>query len=155
MGDNPLRSGGLVLLEPEVVAVFLRHRQDAPTKLEAGGILLGHRRGPHLHVVEATEPTKHDKRARTRFDRAPTIHRDLALDRWGRSGHIVDYLGEWHTHPEEDPRPSSIDLDAWRAIYGHRSVPMIFIIVGWGHQWLGVGQRANLSRFDVAAISTT
>uniref|UniRef100_UPI003CED28D9 Mov34/MPN/PAD-1 family protein n=1 Tax=Enterobacter cloacae complex sp. 280C5 TaxID=3395861 RepID=UPI003CED28D9 len=32
----------------------------------------------------------------------------------GRSDGFLVYLGEWHTHPEDFPQPSSTDLRSWR-----------------------------------------
>lgn len=51
----------LVYFAPEVIAVFgqyVQGDQDA----EAGGILLGHVRGIHLEILEATVPTPKDRR---------------------------------------------------------------------------------------------
>ena len=47
----------LVVLNEAVTQVSVRHRQRFPWQTEAGGILLGRRRGNHFEVVEATEPT--------------------------------------------------------------------------------------------------
>ncbi len=50
----------LVVLNEAVTQVSVRHRQRFPWQTEAGGILLGRRRGNHFEVVEATEPTVSD-----------------------------------------------------------------------------------------------
>lgn len=146
IGDNPCAWGGQVLIEAQVLITISRHRQDAPRKAEAGGILLGQRRGIHMHVVEATEPAPKDRRGRTHFDRSPAVHQEIATARWHRSGGTVDYVGEWHTHPEDMPSPSRIDREAWQAIYRSRApAPMIFIIAGMsGHHWVGLGQHDAL-----------
>jgi integrative and conjugative element protein (TIGR02256 family) len=57
----------------------------------------------------------------------------------------MDYLGEWHTHPEEKPIPSFLDISEWRKICSARKERMIFVIVGWtGNLWLGEGQGNNI-----------
>lgn len=146
LGSNPFAMGGWVLFEPVVLETIGHFRQDTKNKSEAGGILLGFRRGPHLHVVEATTPTNRDRRSRTGFERSAEIHRHIAMCRWQDTGGTMDYLGEWHTHPEANPSPSGIDLAAWNAIYAtrpHRSV--IFVVAGnSNHCWFGVAQASTL-----------
>ena len=52
----------------------------------------------------------------------------------------MDYLGEWHTHPERAPIPSAIDRNEWKVIAAARTTPMLFLILGtMGLPWLGVG----------------
>jgi integrative and conjugative element protein (TIGR02256 family) len=63
----------------------------------------------------------------------------MALAEWSNSGETMDYIGEWHTHPESDPRPSALDLDEWRKICHRRNDTMVFLIQGTLHQWVGVG----------------
>lgn len=56
--DAPCR-----LLMPSAIVIELdSFKQTRSDHLEAGGILLGLRRGPHLEVVAATRPMKGDKR---------------------------------------------------------------------------------------------
>jgi integrative and conjugative element protein (TIGR02256 family) len=53
---------------------------------------------------------------------------------------VVDYLGEWHTHPEVLPSPSSLDISEWQLICRRKATPMVFMIVGMdGSLWAGVG----------------
>ncbi len=131
---------GFVLLETQVLQVLARHRQlhqDAP---ESGGILLGYRRGSHLHVTEATVPLASDQASRTRFLRSAVPHQQAALARWRQSGGTIDYLGEWHTHPEHSPSPSTIDTRGWRRICSKRKNPMLFVIAGTQDRlWIGLG----------------
>jgi integrative and conjugative element protein (TIGR02256 family) len=57
----------------------------------------------------------------------------------------MDYLGEWHTHPEDRAAPSSLDLKEWRKIHEHRAMPMLFVILGWSSRaWIGVGLEKRL-----------
>lgn len=145
-GDNPCSWGGQVLIEAAVLITVSRYRQNAPQKTEAGGILLGQRRGKHVHVIEATKPAHTDRRTRMRFDRASATHQEIATARWHASGGTIDYIGEWHTHPEDRPSPSLIDREAWLAICQARAPSaMIFIIAGMAeHHWFGLGQHDAL-----------
>lgn len=136
---------GFILLEARVLAVLTQHRQIHGGTPESGGILLGYRRGTHLHVTEATAPQPSDQGSRTRFLRSASPHQQAALTRWRDSGKTVDYLGEWHTHPEACPSPSMIDTSGWGRIYSKRRVPMLFIIAGTlDRLWIGLGTQLGL-----------
>jgi len=152
MGDNTLLDGGLILIESEVMTTLGRYRQRSSNACEAGGILLGHRRGVHLHITEATEPTEHDIRTRTSFVRSQKVHQEVALEKWRVSEGTVDYLGEWHTHPELDPQPSSIDRREWKAICKLRgSLAMVFIIAGTtSDTWFGVGRATAIASLHMS-----
>jgi integrative and conjugative element protein (TIGR02256 family) len=137
---NPFETDAFVLIEPSALKTLNQFRQDTALKPESGGIILGYRRGPHLHIVEVTRPMPNDRQSRFSFDRAAQGHSEFALRRWRESNQVMDYLGEWHSHPEPLPAPSSIDLQGWRAILASRGKPMVFIIVGNDtSNWYGVG----------------
>lgn len=136
---------GFVLVEDRVLRVIARHRQLQGGTPESGGILLGYRRGPHLHVAEATAPLESDKASRTRFFRSAAPHQQAALTRWRESGGTMDYVGEWHTHPECNPVPSMIDTHGWEQISGTRKAPMLFVIVGTQDRfWIGLSTATGL-----------
>ena len=138
---NPVERDGWILIEETVVTTMLSFRQDEVGKPEAGGILLGYRRGIHIHVVDATIPRQKDKRSLFGFFRKDPYHGKYAVKQWKSSREFIDYVGEWHTHPEPDPHPSSIDLFEWKEICKSRNDPMAFIIVGdRGKLWIGVGK---------------
>lgn len=115
-----------------VLQVFQENVQALPGDCESGGILLGCVRGQHLEVIQATVPTKWDKRFRHLFERMSLGHRELAEGRWRDSSGTVRYLGEWHTHPENDPNPSNLDQLEWRKLAEKRQDkrPMLAVIVG-------------------------
>lgn len=139
------RNGAMLLIEPQVLERLAAFRQMATSAPEAGGILMGYRRGPHTHVTEATLPTARDVQRRFGFFRHATHHQRVALRRWKESGETMDYVGEWHTHPEDDPSPSGIDLRHWRNIAQASSKPMAFLIVGRSSTWCGIGLKNNLA----------
>lgn len=126
-------SGGpCLVIQDEVLAVFVRYAQTNVFTPESGGILLGYVREPHLEILEATEPTPWDKRLRSFFNRSAQGHRDLAQRRWAESGGLVRYLGEWHTHPEDYPTPSEVDKSGWIKLANKRQDgrPVLAVIVG-------------------------
>lgn len=136
---------GFVLIEERVLQLFGQHRQLLQGAPESGGILLGYRRGSHLHVTEATAPLVSDQASRTHFFRAAAPHQQAALVRWRESGGIMDYLGEWHTHPEHSPSPSTIDTGGWQRICSKRKTPMLFVIAGTQDRlWISLGTPKGL-----------
>lgn len=125
---NPFISGGLILIETTVLEVIGSYRQDNTIKPEAGGLLLGFRRNHHIHVVTSTTPKPRDVRSRFKFHRRDQRHQVEAEKLWVNSGKKIDFLGEWHTHPEEFPSPSIIDLRGWSQLSKPRCEPLIFVI---------------------------
>lgn len=122
----------LVHFSERTLAVFQDHIQREATDAEAGGLLLGTVHGNHMLIEQATTPTKWDKRFRTLFERMPFGHQAIALARWNASKGTVRYLGEWHTHPEDNPQPSGLDRSEWNRLAGFRldQRPMLAVIVG-------------------------
>jgi integrative and conjugative element protein (TIGR02256 family) len=118
------------LFDATVVRTLQRWRQIG-TKPEAGGTLLGYRRDPHLHVVTITEPGQRDIRNRYGFLRRDGAHQAAALALWKRTQATGYYLGEWHTHSERVPTPSSLDQREWeKLMQGTIESDLLFLIVG-------------------------
>ena len=119
-------------ISDQVQEVLQKHVQRRDSDPESGGILLGHVRGESLEILEATVPTIWDKRMRYFFERMPFGHQLLANERWTASNGTVRYLGEWHSHPEDFPIPSQLDLTEWAALAKKRKDkrPMLTLIVG-------------------------
>lgn len=107
----------------KIVSCTRRHRP-----LEAGGLILGLRKGLYLHVVEITRPQAWDRQSATRFHRSPKGHRIAAFKHWRKSGEKMDWIGEWHSHPGFSLSPSSIDIRNWHDIVRKRKAGMVFPI---------------------------
>lgn len=132
VSDWTLADGSLLLnFSDEVRGVFERNVQvgDLP---ESGGVLLGtvHERG--LLVTIATTPTRLDRQLRYLFERLPFGHRAVAKRQWRQSAGTTRYIGEWHTHPQDIPVPSGIDLVEWQKLAKKRADqrPLLAVIVG-------------------------
>ncbi|WP_316657822.1 Mov34/MPN/PAD-1 family protein [Ralstonia condita] len=138
---HPFNEEARVLIEPSVLVTLMRYRQTSAATPESGGILLGYRRGAHLHVSTMTTPQPGDTQHRYSFQRQAHRHQKIALERWEAEHKTMDYIGEWHTHPETEPTPSSIDTREWQNIYHTKSEPMVFLIAGTRNMvWAGVGR---------------
>ncbi|MGE6166875.1 Mov34/MPN/PAD-1 family protein [Aeromonas rivipollensis] len=122
----------LLHFSESVLRTFCQHIQVSEFDYEAGGILLGSVHGAHLLIEQATVPTTWDKRFRYQFERMPAEHEAVAQSRWMASQGTVRYLGEWHTHPEDHPRPSGLDISEWRQLSAQRrdNRPILAVIVG-------------------------
>jgi integrative and conjugative element protein (TIGR02256 family) len=121
----------LVILSDQVTQVLMRYRQRFPWQTEAGGILLGRRRGNHIEVVEATEPTRLDRRAPYLWEREVSGHAQAATGAWRLAAGTVDYVGEWHTHPQRVPTPSSLDRREWHKLAQARpKTSLVAVVVG-------------------------
>jgi integrative and conjugative element protein (TIGR02256 family) len=95
-------------LHPDVFKVFKDYQQVSGRK-EAGGILLGTVFPEKVLIEIATSPNNRDKAGRFFFNRNVDMAQ-LAVNRaWAESGGKTIYVGEWHTHPEPKPTPSSDD----------------------------------------------
>ncbi len=127
--------GGVVKLTPEALAQMLLFRQVEADSREAGGVLLGrHIIGCRDIIIdEVTSPAPADRRMRLSFQRSQAYHQQVIDARWRNSRGTCQYLGEWHTHPEAYPTPSSVDVSDW-----HRRLQvdqfsgdaLLFIIIG-------------------------
>jgi len=153
MWHNSTETNGNILIEPSVVELVRGYCQHQSNMPESGGILLGYRRGTHLHVVSATTPQRDDQRKRFHFSRCDQYHQNVAISQWNMSGNTMDYIGEWHTHPEPKPTPSSLDMSEWKKICCARKSSMVFLIVGWtGVFWLGVGRGQHIAQVSEVSI---
>lgn len=119
----------LVVIMPNVLARLMRYRQLHWYSLEAAGVLIGERRGPHLVIQDISEPGKGDIRSRYYVDRKGVHHQRAVELAFLRSGGTLQYIGEWHSHPEDEPSPSTKDRDSWNR-YLSALEPMVLIIVG-------------------------
>lgn len=91
---------------------FIQHNGQP----EAGGVLLGRalkETGDSI-IDEITIPTEGDRRSRFAFHRSRKKHQQAIDMAWEESQKTCNYLGEWHTHPEPVPTPSSVDLRNWK-----------------------------------------
>jgi len=138
--DAPSR----VLIPSTIVDQLNQFQQTGLQDLEAGGLLLGLRRGPHIEIVRITTPLRDDIRTRTSFHRRDLGHFQLADRLWMDSQHTIGYVGEWHTHPEPLPRPSFVDTSEWRRVMRKEKRPTIFLIIGTSDWLVGRGPVGNL-----------
>lgn len=92
----------------DVVAREARQSRDG---LETGGILLGHDYGQRIEIRHAGDPGPNAVRGTHTFDRDLAHATALAEAAWIRDR--SQWLGEWHTHPNQELVPSPRDLTSY------------------------------------------
>lgn len=102
----------------EVLLTLFKYRQLESKSSEAGGVLIGRENidNNNLIIEYVTSPMKNDIRTRTRFFREDKGHVNYYKKLFEKHDGIYLYVGEWHTHPEDYPRYSVLDLVNWRKI---------------------------------------
>ncbi|MBO0356202.1 MULTISPECIES: Mov34/MPN/PAD-1 family protein [Flagellimonas] len=99
-----------VIFDEGVLNVFSHFKQTG-NKHEKGGILLGKRlENNKILVTKATTPTLFDKSYRYSFHRDKKSAQLFINYEFLNSLGKTIYIGEWHTHPEDYPTPSSTDI---------------------------------------------
>lgn len=123
-----------ILIEKELLndMLFLEQKEGLN---ESGGILLGkHNKKKHLYQITFfSKPNKKDNCGKYYFIRNKEAAQQVIDNKWKESLGIVNYLGEWHTHPCTNPYPSNTDLSLLKSIIEDKSnvwPNVIMIIIG-------------------------
>src|SRR5688572_22440122 len=102
-----LKTGQKLALLPEVMEYLDQFRQIEPGKPESGGQLFFKLVENDIHICRATGPYKTDQQSRFSFE---PDKKKQAADIKSHFKKGLHFLGDWHTHPEEFPIPSQMDL---------------------------------------------
>lgn len=144
-----LSNEGKFKFSDEVLNLMITYVQDKRYKREAGGVLIGRfiKNSKHIVVDEISVPMAGDIRSRTFFKRGVKKHQELIDKAWESSNGTMNYLGEWHTHPENYPSPSNVDLASWKLKLTKDTFSsryLYFIIVGIKEISVWEGDRRKL-----------
>lgn len=104
---NPI----MVRIPRELIVAMASFIQDDNEKPESGGILIGYyqEKGSYI-ITDFTQPEVGDKQSRYEFVRSKKNAQNVLHALFKESEGKKIYLGEWHTHPEDNPRPSGTDI---------------------------------------------
>lgn len=99
-----------VKISYEILIKIQEFIQDDSIKPESGGILIGHDlQDNNFSITDISTPSVYDKSNRFNFIRSKK-NAQLILNKFFKESNGKKiYLGEWHTHPEDFPTPSSVD----------------------------------------------
>lgn len=139
-------SGTLVIFPTTLINELEKQKQLNLRDMESGGIIIGKRRSSNIEVVAITTPQLKDRRSRCRFDRKEFGHDTILGQYWRQSNGEDNYLGEWHTHPEDFPTPSLTDLSTWRAMSSEHGIPLLAVIIGRVKNYYAIVSRSQFYR---------
>lgn len=140
-----------IIISPKVKEMFDRYKELLPSN-EHGGILLG---GIYLNnyivIEEITEPSINDKSGYYFFERNRETAQKIISEKWKDSNGKLIYLGEWHTHNEQNPTPSKTDKDMIKDLLNDSRMEIDFlitIIVGMNSNYIGLQRGKNLKQIQ-------
>lgn len=156
MPHYQLQSNQQLVIYDEVLTYITKYRQLRFWHREAGGQLFARISDGLIEIVKATGPRKRDKRSRFWY----VAHRpseQFEIDECYRQG--LHFIGDWHTHPEDSPTPSDVDMQSWQEMFSlseHDLIGMVFIIVGkcLSEEGLWVGLYCNSQFSQLRQVET-
>ena len=104
-----------VIIADEVINIWRKYQQRDIKDNEACGVLIGgyNEKQNAIFIDLCTEPQKADIRERTCFTLKDPFHQKKINEVFISSQQTQFYLGTWHSHPENYPSPSNVDLEDW------------------------------------------
>lgn len=116
-------------------------RRHAPN--ETGGILVGRRTDDAVTVLAVSDAGTNAVSEPTRFERDGAHSQAFLEQTVAELGPGVDYVGEWHSHPDGDPSPSPRDTQSFIEIAADpnylTTAPVLVIVApdasGQGARW--------------------
>ncbi len=121
---------GRLRFSPAVLAHLRDYRQLRLWHCEAGGQLFANIRDKLIDVVEATGPRPTDRRSIFGYEPDRNAERREIKERFALGLHFV---GDWHTHRQRFPEPSSTDIrsigDTAR-LSDHNLAGFVLVVVG-------------------------
>lgn len=118
---------GVVVIAPEVYRNLQQYRQTG-RKHETGGALAGYKADDDTWVIcSLMHPSPANKSGRTWLERDLVAAQEFASRVHRQSEGQLTYIGEWHTHPEKLPSPSSADTGMLSDILAGSKPPPPFL----------------------------
>ena len=108
---------------------------------ELCGVLTGSQIGENRFRISKVSPPCVVRNGRYRCELDAAQGNDFIIQDYGVSGQTRFYIGEWHTHPENNPQPSQTDYDSIARSFtsAQLSAPLlVMIIVGTEVIYYGV-----------------
>jgi integrative and conjugative element protein (TIGR02256 family) len=111
------KRGGVVKVTKTIQDKMSSFKQFKCWSPESGGVIVGRCLDNNNFIFDdVSVPSKKDIRSRFNFLRKTYYHQDFVNEVWSKSDGTINYLGEWHTHPELHPMPSFIDRKNWKKL---------------------------------------
>lgn len=137
----------MLITIPRDIRTRMKSQMRHAGRREIGGILMGEETGiGSFRIVDFSVDAKTGSRAH--FVRDAVHHKAALGEFFERTGHDYarfNYLGEWHTHPSFDVKPSRTDLTSMqRLVEGERDVDFVLLLIGRLHWYLKLECQAFL-----------
>jgi integrative and conjugative element protein (TIGR02256 family) len=143
----------VLVLADDLLDYVRAYQQHSHHATEAGGQLFGIVSPEEVIITVATGPYSGDERSRYGYRSNP---RSAAKAIKTQEANGLSYLGEWHTHAEGKPSPSSHDSATMSAIVRHstlRANAAMMLIVGQSPPprglYVGTFEKGRFRRWTV------
>ncbi|MEJ1340382.1 MAG: Mov34/MPN/PAD-1 family protein [Candidatus Sedimenticola sp. (ex Thyasira tokunagai)] len=121
-----LEIGITVSITDECIEVFKNNRRNSKSN-ERGGLLFS---SPVVsdcvEVSSVSEPTKKDKSGKYYFYPDPASSQQEIDRQFARQ---LAYVGDWHTHPSDIPKPSPKDVVTIKKVFNESSHNLNYVLM--------------------------
>ena len=141
-----------VYIADSVLEIIGSFRQIRGNDNESGGILIGQVKDDCVYILKATTPNRFDKASKNNFVCNKDISQILIDHEFRNSERRSIYIGEWHTHPEDKPTPSSVDLQMITNQFARNVLNepfLILLIQGLRHLYVGLFDGRKLKHLKL------
>jgi integrative and conjugative element protein (TIGR02256 family) len=125
--------GLTVNIAQDVYEQFQTHRQLDDESVESAGFLVASQDilDDSIWIDGITLPKSTDENRRSYFKLDHRLHKEEVEDAFHQTNGRRAYMGTWHTHPQQQPKPSKLDKDDWlKHVKVNPGRQLVFIIVG-------------------------
>ncbi|WP_176527971.1 Mov34/MPN/PAD-1 family protein [Bacillus sp. AFS077874] len=147
-----------VVFTKQVTEMLNSYKQLRSEQHESGGILLGKVYKDVIVVDKISAPSKEDKSGRFHFERNVEKAQEIIKNEWKDSNGERIYLGEWHTHPENMPSPSSDDKKLIKNMLKDSIMEIDFLlmlIIGMKSNYIAVLQKGEKTLHQLKKVDTS
>lgn len=144
-----------ISLSKEVISIFKNYVQNDIKKPESGGIITGNVYENKIEVLNCSEPSRLDQRSRYNYNRSHKSAQIYINEKFEKSEGKEIYLGEWHTHPEDAPIPSTTDIKSFNKTLNKNRLNSdihFMIIVGIKTVYIGIYKNGKFQDKVIATL---
>ncbi|MCT7630951.1 Mov34/MPN/PAD-1 family protein [Aliarcobacter butzleri] len=143
----------IVSFDKRLLDELLSYRQIRDCDKETGGVLMGELY-PHSNRIQITHilVCKHTTNSRYGLELNVACLQKQMNKIWEDSNGTITYLGDWHTHPEFNPKPSYVDYTTFIKNYYTSKFEqnlLIYIILGLNEKiWFKLFNGFRFQKID-------
>ncbi|MCE5311437.1 MAG: Mov34/MPN/PAD-1 family protein [Acidobacteriales bacterium] len=123
----------------ESVLQTMRNEAHRRFPVESGGVLIGYWAKQQVIIVAATAPGPDAHHTSARYVPDQAHDEQQVAQAYNASRRRYIYLGDWHTHPNQDPYLSEDDCRTLAHIAAHgparATVPIMIVLGGGPSDW--------------------